>query len=268
MADFSDNDSFILIDAAHSERSASIQPNKASSSDLSTPNTNQLIISNAQLTQSIVSNTTSMDGWSEISAPASLKSQRSYTAGSYKDNPFNLTEKDYHVIQPKNTVISGTNSSENVVFSSKSVSTNNNDNNNGNNSNGNNNNVGDASLGSVGSRVPFSWAEITKIQPQFHTDKHNETHKPKVFDQTPTIRTRQRYIKKNKINDTDEKMQEPKNHDDKNEDHLPVIPEANPYATKSDLGKKIRKSGKRGSRLKFPNGRRGSRRNWRKRNQK
>ena len=67
MENFSDTDSFILISVNNSDRSGSIQPNKPSKISSTT-----LIVSNAQLTQSIVSNkdNVSLDGWSEISAPS------------------------------------------------------------------------------------------------------------------------------------------------------------------------------------------------------
>ena len=155
-----------------------------------------------------------------------------------------------------------------------------NDDTNNNTDNNNNNNMAPNprqelhSIGSVGSRVPFSWAEITKIQPQFHNDA---VQKPKVFESTPKIKTRYRLkeVKKNNDNSNAASVKPPVvesnasnlNYNDHNNELMPVIPESDPCATKGDLGRRVRKSGKRGSRLKYPNGRRGTKKNWRKKNQ-
>lgn len=135
------------------------------------------------------------------------------------------------------------------------------------------NNIERHSIGSVGSRVPFSWAEVTKIQPAFHNDPDNG---PKVFNQTPKIRTRYRRKGKDngiKPNNSNSPRPPPPsaqtdNTRINNEDYpMAAIPECDPYATKADLGRRVRRSGKRGSRLKYPNGRRGGKKNWRKKNQ-
>merc|ERR1719334_335798 len=141
------------------------------------------------------------------------------------------------------------------------------------------NNMNDANtIGSVGSRVPFSWAEITKIQPKFHNDRSTDSdhQKPKVFDQTPKIELR--HLKKqrpniepnnngngNKSNASNSKRNSNQRTNIQRDDILmPSIPEADPSANKSDLGRRVRKAGKRGSRLKYPNGKKGGNKNRRK----
>lgn len=125
-------------------------------------------------------------------------------------------------------------------------------------------------IGSVGSRVPFSWAEITKIQPKFHNELDNFS-KPKVFDQShQTLKIATRHQPKgNAKKQTKSNVSKVNNIVDKQEDILmPSIPETDPFANKSDLGRRVRKAGKRGSRLKYPNGKKGGNRNRRKKNSK
>jgi len=256
----SDNDSFILIEQQ---------------------------CNNVQLTRS--PKTDSLDQWSEISVPSVksinsiqkpvntqsafsvfsgtyLQSQPPMIPGLNNNNNGTNSDKGYYLI---NTT-TNTTSQENVaIFSSNSTT---NDDNAGNANHINN--VNPNSIGSVGSRVPFSWAEITKIQPQFHNENNKEVHKPKVFECTPKILTRHRA--KKKINNQ-ENNNKPKiiNNDSNstetdNSNPMPAIPESDPFATKtkSEFGRRVRKSGKRGSRLKYPNGRKGSKKNWRKKYQK
>merc|ERR550525_1245635 len=116
-------------------------------------------------------------------------------------------------------------------------------------------------IGSVGSRVPFSWAEITKIQPKFHNELDNFS-KPKVFDQShQTLKIATRHQPKGSGHgkkQTKSNVSKVNNIVDKQEDILmPSIPETDPFANKSDLGRRVRKAGKRGSRLKYPNGKKG-----------
>ena len=204
-------------------------------------------------------------------------------SGTFLQNPAPMipnhtagSDKGYYLINPS----ASQENPEGPIFSSYDVSTENEE---GSNHNqmplplppipGPPNNVEKNSIGSVGSRVPFSWAEVTKIQPQFHNDPTTE--KPKVFDQTPKIRTRYRL---SKVKSDEIKMsassspRPPPNQVDNtrinNEEYpMAAIPESDPYATKADLGRRVRRSGKRGSRLKYPNNRRGSKKNWRKKNQ-
>lgn len=262
----SDNDSFVLIEQ-------------------------HAISNNAQLTHSILSNksrTDSIDQWSEVSVP-SVKSMNSIPkrAIANKQSAFSVFTGTYLQSQPP--MIPGLNNNNNnngtssdkgyylinstsqenaAIFSSNSTT---NDDNTGNINQINN--VNPNSIGSVGSRVPFSWAEITKIQPQFHNENDKEAAKPKVFDSTPKILTRHRA--KNNVNNNDNNNNN-KLHgkiindnstgtDDSNP--MPAIPESDPFATKTK-SVRVRRSGKRGSRLKYPNGRRGSKKNWRKKYQK
>lgn len=130
-------------------------------------------------------------------------------------------------------------------------------------------------IGSVGSRVPFSWAEITKIQPKFHNEMDNFS-KPKVFDQTPKIATRHQPKGSPKkrgggpVTATTSKVVESTQSSYQKEDiPMPSIPETDPFANKSELGRRVRKKdGKRGSKLKYPNGKKGGNRNRRKKNSK
>lgn len=135
---------------------------------------------------------------------------------------------------------------------------------------------GDANtIGSVGSRVPFSWAEITKIQPKFHNEgvPDNDHQKPKVFDQTPKIATR--HPSKNGMGkattNPNSKRNQPTQRSKMERDEIPMpsIPEQDPCANKSDLGRRVRKAhGKRGSRLKYINGKKGGNKNRRKKHTK
>jgi len=264
----------------------------------------QVMFDNAQLTHSIInqSNNTniagsvhSMDGWSEITAPSvrSINSSQrkagkesggafNIFGGTFLQNPAPLipglnhtsgSDKGYYLINPS----ASQENPEGPIFSSYDVSTNSNDHDHNNGgippipSSLPPNNIEKHSIGSVGSRVPFSWAEVTKIQPQFHNDLTAE--KPKVFDSTPKIRTRYRTkAKANDENGSGAKSNTPKppvtdNTGINNEEYpMAAIPESDPCATKADLGRRVRRSGKRGSRLKYPNGRR-TKKNWRKKNQ-
>ena len=106
-------------------------------------------------------------------------------------------------------------------------------------------NMNNASIASTGSRVPFSYAEITKIKPGFHNDE-----KPKVFDRkTKRIKTKQnvKNVKKNAANSKKKAIE--KNAND-NELKMPSISE-------TFEPRKARRSRKRGSRLK-----RGAKKNW------
>ena len=122
-------------------------------------------------------------------------------------------------------------------------------------------------IGSVGSRVPFSWAEITKIQPKFHNESATDTdhQKPKVFDQTPKIATR--HLQQSRA-PTAKRGTSYKAKVAEEDIPMPSIPESDPFANRNDLGRRVRKSGKKGSRLKYANGKKGGNRNRRKRNTK
>jgi len=264
----------------------------------------------------------SVDGWSEISCPGSAKSTNSHTrrssneafsvfSGTYLQNPINAarsvtgtSDKGYYVVNSNGGCASQENG---PVFSSNSTTfTNEKELQQRGRANGNGNPLhaaaahpqpnNNASIGSVGSRVPFSWAEITKIQPRFHheADDDAKSHgcKPKVFDAPTKIATRHSQAA---INAPQRKSPSPspgasnassspkpttaskrvraarERAEAEEEIPMPSISETDPYATKGDLGRRMRRGGKRGSRLKYPNGKRGGKANKnvrRKKNQK
>jgi hypothetical protein len=126
------------------------------------------------------------------------------------------------------------------------------------------------------SKSVFSWAEITKIQPEFQKlrpVRQQRGKKPLHFanknEQKTKIVTRVFADEQdgNHSNENDDTI----DNDDENKpcqnmlnkfghpDHLPDIPE-DPHATKDDFGRKARRAGRKGARIKYPNGRRGSRR--------
>eukprot|EP01084_Bolivina_argentea_P022856 42512_1 len=211
----------------------------------------------------------SIDGWSEISIPSN-RSNPIKNAGAAPTNTFSVNTGTY--LQNSTTSIPSflhhTNASNSdkgyylvsapIHFSSNNSlthdSTNENAGINTNNItiNPNANINANASIGSVGSRVPFSWAEITKIQPQFH----NQTNKPKVFDKTPKIQTRYPE-KKNKPIKNNTKGIKPIIYNKNSDDTMPSIPEANT----SIITPKRRRS-----RLRYYSGKRNKR--WRKKTQK
>lgn len=278
----SENEEFILIDV--NDKNGKVQQ--------------QVMFDNAQLTHSIINQSNnsniagsihSIDGWSEITAPSvrSINSSQRKVVKESGGSVFGIfggtflqntagSDKGYYLINPS----ASQENPEGPIFSSYDVSTHSNEHNHDgdmpqipsprNDINNMSNNIERHSIGSVGSRVPFSWAEVTKIQPQFHNDPTAE--KPKVFDQTPKIRTRYRAKAKDGSNGSKSNSPKPPVVDDNtriNNEQYPMaaIPESDPYATKADLGRRVRRSGKRGSRLKYPNGRRGTKKNWRKKNQ-
>eukprot|EP01084_Bolivina_argentea_P077192 139935_1 len=207
--------------------------------------------------------TASIDGWSEISAPSNKSlPTKATTATSAAFSLFNTnylrTSADAgYCIVP--TAISHdlflSNSTTNDHEEPQLPVT-------------SNMNIRNHSIGSVGSRVPFSWAEITKIQPFFHNDQG--AHKPKVFEQTPKIKTRYTSdtatLPKQKAQPKAVSINESSDYYD-NHEMMPSIPESDPFATKSDLGRRVRRAGKRGSRLKYPNGKKGKK-NGRKKSSK
>jgi len=255
----------------------------------------------------------SIDGWSEISCPGSAKSTNSHTrrssaetfnvfSGTYLHNASAAAHGSVTGTSDKGfCLISGT-SDNGAVFSSNSTTFTNDERK---NTARNVRTNAQCSVGSVGSRVPFSWAEITKIQPRFHheADDDAKSYKPKVFDAPTKIATRHSHSvavaapaahrkspspspstsnlsgspnptaanKRHKARDRD-RDRTAAVRDAEEEIPMPSISETDPYATKGDVGRRnMRKSGKRGSRLKYPNGKRGGKANKnvrRKKNQK
>jgi len=254
-------------------------------------------LTQVQLTQSIVSNGStegsvhgqSMDGWSEISCPMSHRSTNSMINASSKaplvvegsaEGTANINVLGWHHVNSSGSMENCSMTSNGPIFSSNSTTKEveqlmatvsnsplpdppqqqqqmdqNNDNN---------------TVSSVGSRVPFSWAEITKIQPKFHNEAAGDIdhQKPKVFEQTPKIATR--HLPKHRAPASGPKRGNKASRSRAEEEDIPMpsIPESDPFANKNDLGRRVRRSGKRGSRLKYPNGKRGGNRNRRKKNQK
>mmetsp|Transcript_58059 Transcript_58059/g.92224 ORF Transcript_58059/g.92224 Transcript_58059/m.92224 type:complete len:273 (+) Transcript_58059:163-981(+) len=110
-----------------------------------------------------------------------------------------------------------------------------------------------ASVGSVGSRVPFSWAEIAKIQPQFQDDSATQHTKIQTrYRRTAALAASNVAPRNIALAPTETRLCE------EVEEHMPAIPESDPFATKGDLGRRIRRAGKKGSRLKYPNGKKGA----------
>jgi len=109
----------------------------------------------------------------------------------------------------------------------------------------------------VTSNIPFSWAEITKIQPSYHKTVSIN----KLDIQNALEKSNNSINKKGKNENSD---------DDENkntecvDDKLPKISEEDCHATKEDFGRTAKRAGKKGSRIKYPNGKKSSRRNNRK----
>lgn len=166
----------------------------------------------------------SMSGWSEISLPSSVFSLHSTINNGNAQSP-----------QPfyrKNKEIKNDNKNSN------------NDNNNNNNKINNNDDtmmLPDISqIEKQSSNVLFSWAEVAKIQPTFIAPETNlnVSHNKQIDTSNGT-----QYDKlKMKGLDLDT-LPEDSN-----------IPEADPCATKIDLGRRPHNVGKKGARVKWPNG--------------
>jgi len=273
----SDKDSFVLVQVNHQNAgSGSIMFHHAHLA--------QSVLSNGSGSQEGSCHNHSVDGWSEISCPLSHRSMLSKQASCDLEGSTEGTTGWHHIRCNGSGSIENqsiTSNGSRPIFSSNSTTkevdqciTNaeanasstsmppdppqhHNDSN---------------TIGSVGSRVPFSWAEITKIQPKFHNECAAEDidhQRPKVFERTPRIETRHLPQTRSSNNSANSKpAHKAKAQTPETEIPMPSIPESDPLANKSDLGRRVRKTGKRGSRLKYPNGRRGGHRNRRKKNSK
>ena len=175
--------------------------------------------------------TISLSGWSEVSNVASIHSLKSHQSNPIIANCIN------------NNNINNNNNDE---MEGKLESSEKNDNENEKEANGMNyenegqinNNKSKRKRKRKDKKVPFSYSEITRIQPKF--GGNNKQHRLR--------------IEHSKFSNKSKKIK-------KNEKNLDDIPETDPQCNKIDLGRKKKN-------VKYPNGRRGSRRNPRKRNNK
>jgi hypothetical protein len=114
------------------------------------------------------------------------------------------------------------------------------------------------SLASSASQVPFSWAEVTKIQPLFHRNQCHQSEQCNVFEPKQPIKALNKIQSapvsghtqpQSFANNAKKRSKHGVNADDQ---YLAYIPEADPFATKSDLGRHPRRVSKRRSRLRYP----------------